>query len=36
VIQDIAGGEELFIHYGMDMEEAPEWYLNSWETFRAD
>ena len=23
-------GEELFIHYGFDMDEAPQWYKDYW------
>ena len=23
-------GEELFIHYGFDMDEAPQWYKDFW------
>ena len=31
--QDVEGGEELLVHYGLDMEEAPDWYLHCWDTF---
>ena len=29
-IKDVNKGDELFVHYGIDMEEAPDWYINSW------
>ena len=32
-LQDVRQGEELTIHYTMDMEEASEWYLEAWEKF---
>merc|ERR1719378_623903 len=32
-LQDVRQGEELTIHYMMDMEEASEWYLEAWEKF---
>ena len=30
-IEMIAAGEELTIHYMMDMESAPEWYKQAWD-----
>ena len=32
-LQDVRQGEELTIHYMMDMEDASEWYLEAWEKF---
>ena len=33
LFQKVKKGEELFVHYGMDMEEAPDWYLESWQVY---
>ena len=33
IVQDLHEGEELFVHYGMDMEEAPQWYHDSWDLY---
>jgi len=30
-IQDVAAGEEVTAHYSMDMEDAPQWYMDSWD-----
>jgi len=30
-LEDISKNEELTIHYMMDMEDAPEWYLDCWD-----
>ena len=30
-IENVSVGDELTIHYMMDMESAPEWYLNAWD-----
>ena len=30
-LEDVEAGTELTIHYMMDMEEAPEWYQQSWD-----
>jgi len=29
-LEDLKDGDELFIHYGFDMDEAPQWYLDFW------
>jgi len=29
-LEDLKQGEELFIHYGFDMDEAPQWYQDFW------
>ena len=29
-LEAVEAGEELTIHYMMDMEDAPEWYQQSW------
>jgi len=31
-IEEVKAGEELTIHYMMDMEDAPEWYMDCWDT----
>ena len=28
--ENIQKGQELFIHYGFDMDEAPQWYKDFW------
>ena len=28
--EDLRKGDELFIHYGFDMDEAPQWYKDFW------
>jgi len=30
-LEEVRSGEELTIHYMMDMEEAPEWYQLCWD-----
>lgn len=30
-IEEVKAGEELTIHYMMDMEDAPEWYMECWD-----
>ena len=29
-LEDLEQGDELFIHYGYDMDEAPQWYADFW------
>jgi len=29
-MEDLEAGDELFIHYGFDMDEAPQWYKDFW------
>ena len=31
-IEEVKAGEELTIHYMMDMADAPEWYMDCWDT----
>ena len=30
-IEEVKAGEELTIHYMMDMEDAPEWHMECWD-----
>jgi len=30
-LEEVRKGEELTIHYMMDMEDAPEWYMDCWD-----
>lgn len=30
-IEMVKAGEELTVHYMMDMENAPDWYLEAWD-----
>jgi hypothetical protein len=30
-IKQVNAGEELTVHYMMDMEDAPEWYMECWD-----
>ena len=29
--EEVKAGEELTVHYMMDMEDAPEWYMQCWD-----
>ena len=32
-IEDIKAGDELTVHYMMDMEDAPDWYKDAWDKY---
>ena len=34
-IEMVKAGEELTVHYMMDMENAPDWYLEAWDKHSA-
>ena len=34
-IEMVKSGEELTVHYMMDMENAPDWYLEAWDKHSA-
>lgn len=34
-IEVVKVGEELTVHYMMDMENAPDWYLDAWDKHSA-
>ena len=34
-IEMVKAGEELTVHYMMDMETAPDWYLDAWDKHSA-
>ena len=29
----VKAGEELTVHYMMDMEDAPDWYMEAWDKY---
>ena len=32
-LEMVKAGEELTVHYMMDMEDAPDWYMEAWDKY---